>query len=88
MSCPSEFHTKYPPRFYEIVQEALKDSAVGIPHDVLYKFARLIAEECADIAMELGRTDTDNGYNELSDYGKGCADTTIILASNLKFLFR
>jgi hypothetical protein len=84
MSSPS----KYPPRFYEIVQEALKDSAVGIPHDVLYKFARLIAQECSDIAMELGRTDTNDEYNELSDYGKGCADTTMILASNIKYMFR
>jgi hypothetical protein len=87
-----QFHTKYPVRFYEIVREALKDApdsvVAVVPDDVLYKFARLIAEECADIAMELGRTDTENGYNELSDYGKGCADTTMILAFNLKFLFR
>lgn len=86
------FHTKYPPRFYELVREALKDEpdsvALHIPDDVLYKFARLIAEECADIALKLGQTNTDGEYNDLSDYGKGCEDTTMILASNLKFLFR
>jgi hypothetical protein len=54
----------------------------------LYKFARLIAEECADIALELGQTNTDGEYNDLSDYGKGCADTAVHIASNLKFLFR
>lgn len=77
MSCPAEFSTKYPPRFYEIVREALKDEpdsvALHIPDDVLHKFARLIAEECVDI---------------LTQYGMGCEDTALILASNLKFLFR
>ena len=56
MSSPSNFSTKYPPRFYEIVREALKDEpdsvVLHIPDDVLHKFARLIAKECADIAMK------------------------------------
>ena len=91
MSCPSNFHTKYPVRFYEIVREALKDEpdsvAFHIPDDVLYKFARLVAQECSDIAMELGRINSFDEYNELPEYAQGCADTTMILASNLKSLF-
>jgi len=91
MTVPTEFYTKYPPRFYEIVREALKDEpdsvALHIPDYVLYKFARLIAEECSDIAMELGRINSFDEYNELPEYAQGCADTTRILASNLKFLF-
>ena len=89
------FSTKYAPRFYQIVddyrREALKDEpdsvALHIPDDVLYKFARLIAQECSDIALQLGQTNTDGEYNDLSDYGKGREDTTMILASNLKALF-
>jgi hypothetical protein len=74
------------------VREALEDEpdsvALHIPDDVLYKFARLIAEECSDIAMGLRQTNTDEVYNELTEYGMGCEDTALILASNLKFLFR
>jgi hypothetical protein len=82
----------YPPRFYEIVREALKDApdsvVAVVPDDVLYKFARLIAEECSDIAMGLRTTNSPERYNELTEYGMGCEDTALVLASNLKFLFR
>jgi hypothetical protein len=86
----------YPPRFYEIVREALKDApdsvVAVVPDDVLYKFARLIAEECADIAMNHRKCnspdDSHQRYNELTEYGMGCEDTAVHIAHNLKFLFR
>jgi hypothetical protein len=96
MSSPSDdihqFHTKYPPRFYEIVREALKDEpdsvAFHIPDDVLYKFARLIAEECADIAMKQHHSMSFEEYDELEEYDRGCEDTASIISGQLNRLFK
>lgn len=86
------FSTKYAPRFYEIVREALKDEpdsvALHIPDDVLYKFARLIAKECADIAMGHCQEDYLEKYEEMTSYGRGREDTAMMIAGNLSALFK
>lgn len=92
MYCPAEFSTKYPPRFYEIVREALKDEpdsvALHIPDDVLHKFARLIAKECVGIAMKQHHSNSFEEYDGLKEYDRGREDTASIISGQLNRLFK
>lgn len=54
----------------------------------LEKFARLIQERCAAIAMSYSNASSFDSYDELDSYDRGCDDTAALIASQIKNIFR
>ena len=62
------------------------DTAVVIPYD-LEKFARLIAKECAVLAMTEHHSTSPAEYEEMEPYEQGCDDTASAISSKIRRIF-
>lgn len=52
------------------------------------RFAELLIQKCANIALSYSNASSFYSYDELSDYDRGCDDTAALISSRIKDVFK
>ena len=74
-------------RIQELAEQAELNATLLFNKDKLEKFAQLIAQECAQLAMTQHTSPSPADYGDMEPYDQGCDDTASTISGLIRRTF-